>query len=108
MRRHTTARPPARPPAHLRQPARRATQRLAAPTCRYAISCAHKLGCRVFTTWEDIVNLQARMILCLVCAVMEQDLREQRRQGGGTASLRSERGSSHDVSIESIEEEAEP
>ena len=39
----------------------------------YAISCAHKMGCRVFTTWEDVVNVKQRMILCLVCAVMEQD-----------------------------------
>ena len=42
---------------------------------KYAISCAHKLGCRVFTTWEDIVNLKARMILCLIAGIMEQDIR---------------------------------
>ena len=24
---------------------------------KYAISCAHKCGCRTFTTWEDIVEV---------------------------------------------------
>ena len=49
---------------------------------RYAISCAHKMGCKVFTVWEDIVECQSKMIMCLVCATMAED--NHRR---GTKSL---------------------
>ena len=51
----------------------------ATPTdCRlnasYAISCAHKMGCRVFLTWEDIVHVKPKMILTLLAAAMQHDM----------------------------------
>ena len=30
---------------------------------KYAISCAHKMGCRTFTTWEDIVEARPKMAM---------------------------------------------
>jgi len=42
---------------------------------KYTISCAHKMGCLVFATWEDIVEARARSILCLLAAAMAEDLR---------------------------------
>ena len=38
---------------------------------KYAISCAHKMGCRVFATWEDIVEARAarKLPLCLLVAL---------------------------------------
>ena len=45
----------------------------------YAISCAHKAGCTMFLGWRDIVEVQPRMILCLLAAAMSLDL--QRAHG---------------------------
>ena len=44
---------------------------------KYAISCAHKMGCRVFLTWEDIVEARPKMIICLFAAAMAEDMRRQ-------------------------------
>ena len=41
---------------------------------RYAISCAHKAGCAVFASWQDIVEVQPRMMLCLIAAIMAVDM----------------------------------
>ena len=41
---------------------------------QYAISCAHKIGCRVFLSWEDIVQVRPKMILTLLAAAMQQDM----------------------------------
>ena len=48
---------------------------------RYAISCAHKMGCKVFTSWEDIVECKPKMIMCLVCAAMAEDIRRRKAAG---------------------------
>ena len=37
---------------------------------RYAISCAHKMGCKVFTSWEDIVECKPKMLLVFVATLM--------------------------------------
>jgi plastin-1 len=42
---------------------------------KYAISCAHKMGCMVFATWEDIVEARPRSVLCFLAAAMSEDLR---------------------------------
>ena len=44
---------------------------------KYAISCAHKMGCRVFCTWEDIVEARPKMIIWLFAAAMAEDMRRQ-------------------------------
>ena len=41
---------------------------------KYAISCAHKMGCTVFLTWEDIVQARPKMILTLLAAAMQHDM----------------------------------
>ena len=41
----------------------------------YAISCAHKMGAKVFTSWEDIVQVQPKMILTFLAAAMAVHLR---------------------------------
>ena len=51
----------------------------------YAISCAHKAGCAMFLGWRDIVQVQPRMILCLLAAAMSLDLR--REQGVSHAGV---------------------
>ena len=43
----------------------------------YAISCAHKAGCAMFLGWRDIVQVQPRMILCLLAAAMSLELRRE-------------------------------
>ena len=48
---------------------------------KYAISCAHKMGCTVFTSWRDIVEVQPRMVLCLLAAAMQVDMRRQHLSG---------------------------
>ena len=42
---------------------------------RYAISCAHKMGCRVFCAWEDLVQLRPKMVMCMLASVMVEDTR---------------------------------
>tara|TARA_B110001452_G_scaffold250037_2_gene237983 strand:+ start:1016 stop:1435 length:420 start_codon:yes stop_codon:yes gene_type:complete len=44
---------------------------------KYAISCAHKAGCNTFLGWRDIVELQPKMILCLLAAIMSLDLQRE-------------------------------
>ena len=51
-----------------------ATERECTLNARYAISCAHKMGCRVFLTWEDIVQVKPKMVLTLLAAAMQQDM----------------------------------
>ena len=41
---------------------------------KYGISCAQKMGCRVFLTWEDIVQAKPKMVLTLLAAAMQQDM----------------------------------
>ena len=41
----------------------------------YAISCAHKMGCRVFLGWEDLVEVQPKMVLSILAAAMAVDMR---------------------------------
>ena len=65
---------------------------------KYAISCAHKMGCRVFLTWEDIVEVKPKMILTLLAAAMQQDMlrrgrrRERAHKIGHRARRRRARG----------------
>ena len=51
-----------------------ATERECTLNARYAISCAHKMGCRVFLTWEDIVQVKPKMVLTLLAAAFQQDM----------------------------------
>jgi len=44
----------------------------------YAISCAHKMGCTVFSTWEDLVEVNPKMIMMVLAAAMAEDVRRQR------------------------------
>jgi len=37
---------------------------------QYAISCARKMGCSVFLLWEDIVEVQPKMMLTFLGAIM--------------------------------------
>jgi len=37
---------------------------------KYAVSCAHKMGCRVFASWEDIVKVRPKMVLSILAAAM--------------------------------------
>jgi len=37
---------------------------------KYAISCARKLGCSLFCTWEDIADVKPKMILSFVATLM--------------------------------------
>lgn len=39
---------------------------------KYAIGCARKMGCTVFLLWEDIVEVQPKMIMTFVAAIMQQ------------------------------------
>ncbi|KAL1499790.1 hypothetical protein AB1Y20_012475 [Prymnesium parvum] len=42
---------------------------------RYVVSVAHKMGCRVFILWEDIVQARPKMILSLLAAALVIDMR---------------------------------
>lgn len=48
-----------------------------ANNAKYAISIARKLGAVVFCVWEDIVNVNYKMILVLVCSLfgIQQELK---------------------------------
>jgi len=37
----------------------------------YAISCARKMGCTVFALWEDIVEVQPKLLMTFFAAVMQ-------------------------------------
>jgi len=50
----------------------------------YAVSSAHKIGCKVFLVWQDIVEARSKMILCLFVAAM-QIWMERRRLSTGQA-----------------------
>jgi len=39
---------------------------------QYAISCARKMGCAVFCLWEDVVEVQPKMMLTLFGSIMGQ------------------------------------
>ena len=47
-----------------------ATPEEQALNAKYAISCARKLGCSLFCTWEDIVDVKPKMLLSFVATVM--------------------------------------
>jgi hypothetical protein len=42
-----------------------------ANNAKYAISIARKLGAVVFCVWEDIVNVNYKMILILICSLFQ-------------------------------------
>eukprot|EP00965_Chrysotila_dentata_P245698 6206717-Pleurochrysis_carterae.AAC.1 len=44
---------------------------------RYAISCAHKLGCRIFCSWGDLVQPKPnpKIVLALLASIMALDVR---------------------------------
>ena len=52
-----------------------ATAQECALNARYAISCAHKMGCTVFISKYDIVEVQPNQMLCLMAAAMAVDMR---------------------------------
>ena len=61
-----------------------ASQMLAGSTARerrlnakYTISSAHKIGCRVFLNWEDIVEARAKMSDSLLAAAMTVDVKRK-------------------------------
>ena len=39
------------------------------------------MGCTVFTSWRDIVEVQPRMVLCLLAAAMQVDMRRRNLSG---------------------------
>jgi len=45
----------------------------------YAISCAHKMGCTVFVNWEDLVQVEPKMMMLVFAAAMAEDIRRKRR-----------------------------
>ena len=61
------------------------TQQECKLNAKYGISCAQKMGCRVFLTWEDIVQAKPKMVLTLLAAAMQQDM--LRRNLGRTEVL---------------------
>ena len=36
----------------------------------YAINIARKIGCKIFLTWEDIVEVQPKMVMTLLAAAL--------------------------------------
>ena len=48
---------------------------------KYAISAARKLGCSLFCTWEDLVDVRPKMLLSFIATVMSFTLK-----GGGAAA----------------------
>ena len=44
---------------------------------KYVISVARKIGCAVFLTWEDIVNVNRKMLFTLFATLMAQDIKYQ-------------------------------
>ncbi|WIA28107.1 hypothetical protein OEZ86_010687 [Tetradesmus obliquus] len=58
---------------------------------QYALSVADKLGCSLFLVWEDLVDLQPRMVLVLLASLMYMDQtrgRGQQQQQPSTVSSR--------------------
>lgn len=47
---------------------------------KYALSVADKMGCSLFLVWEDLVDLQPRMVLVLLASLMYLDQARQRQQ----------------------------
>ena len=43
---------------------------------RYAISVARKLGCAVFLTWEDVVEVRPRMVMTFIASIMAMDMQK--------------------------------
>ena len=43
---------------------------------KYVISTARKLGCFLFLLWEDIVEVNPRMILVLIASIMAMDTKQ--------------------------------
>ena len=39
---------------------------------KYAISVARKIGCNIFLSWEDIIDLNAKLILLLLASIMTE------------------------------------
>ena len=42
---------------------------------KYVISVARKLGCTVFLTWEDIVDVKPKMVMTLVATIWQQAIK---------------------------------
>jgi hypothetical protein len=47
---------------------------------KYALSVADKMGCSLFLVWEDLVDLQPRMVLVLLASLMYMDQTRHRGQ----------------------------
>ena len=47
---------------------------------RYSISCAHKMGCKVFTSWEDIVECKPKMLLVLFATLMQLEMSQATKE----------------------------
>jgi hypothetical protein len=47
---------------------------------KYALSVADKMGCSLFLVWEDLVDLQPRMVLVLLASLMYMDQTRSRGQ----------------------------
>jgi hypothetical protein len=47
---------------------------------KYALSVADKMGCSLFLVWEDLVDLQPRMVLVLLASLMYMDQTRGRQQ----------------------------
>ena len=54
-----------------------ATAQECALNARYAVSCAHKMGCQVFVSTYDIVEVQPNQMLCLIAAAMAVDMKRR-------------------------------
>ena len=50
---------------------------------KYVISVARKIGCCVFLTWEDIVEVKPKMIMTLCASLMAWQRESQQGGGGG-------------------------
>lgn len=49
---------------------------------KYLLSIARKLGAVIFCVWEDIVTVNSKMILVLVCSLFE--IYEEKNKKGGS------------------------
>lgn len=54
---------------------------------RYVISVARAMGAIVFCSWEDLVEIQPKMIMMLVASVMKTTTASERVVGGGMGGM---------------------
>jgi hypothetical protein len=45
---------------------------------KYVISIARKLGCSIFLLWEDVVEVNAKMVLVFVASLMLHSIQRSR------------------------------